>query len=182
MQVLERPPIPVVVQQHVEESAHLRHVRSVLVRAPHVRLRHLRRLDDRIAAHLDGLAVAGKYATTLCTAALERTGAGEVFALAIRLLDERDERGLDRLVALAAALPDARRGLLSAFGWVSAAQLRGIVQPLLASADAHRRALAVDACPGWTPDPCSHSRRSPRRRHCCAAPSCAPPARSDART
>lgn len=146
MQVLERPPIPVVVQQHAEESALLRHVRSVLVRAPHVRLRHLRRLDDRIAAHLDGLAVAGRYGTALCTAALERAGTGEVFALAARLVDERDAGGLDRLVALAAALPEARRGLLSAFGWVSAAQLQGIVQPLLASADAHRRALGLDAC------------------------------------
>ena len=146
MQVLERPPIAVVVQQHAEESAHLRHVRSVLVRAPHVRLRHLRRLDDRIAAHLDGLAVAGNYGTALCLAALERTGTGEVFALAIRLIDARDQRGLARLIALAAALPEAHRGLLSAFGWVSAAQLQGVVQPLLASADAHGRALGLGAC------------------------------------
>lgn len=153
MQVLERPPIPVVVQQHAEESALLRHVRSVLVRAPHVRLRHLRRLDDRIAAHLDGLAVAGKYGTALCTAALERAGTGEVFALAVRLVDERDERGLDRLVALAAALPEASRGLLSAFGWLSAGQLRGVVQSLLASADAHRRALGLGACRLHRADP-----------------------------
>ena len=86
----------------------LRHVRSVLVRAPHVKLRHLRRLDDRIAAHLDGLAVAGRYGTGLCTAALERAGAGEVFALAVRVIDERDDEAIRRLVALAAALPDAQ--------------------------------------------------------------------------
>ena len=146
MQTLERPPIPVVVQQHAEESAMLRHVRSVLVRAPHVRLRHLGRLDERIAAHLDGLAVAGRYGTALCTAALERAGAGEVFALAVRVIDERDDAALGRLVALAGALPDAQRGLLSAFGWVSPAQLQGVVQPLLASPDAHRRALALAAC------------------------------------
>src|SRR5437868_1211049 len=95
--LLERPPIPVVVQQHAEESAMLRHVRSALVRAPHVRLLHMRRLDDRIAAHLDGLAVAGPYGTKLCTAALERPGAGEVFAVAVRAIDERDDAALDRL-------------------------------------------------------------------------------------
>jgi uncharacterized protein (TIGR02270 family) len=145
-QTLARQPIPAVVQQHAEESAVLRQIRSVLVRAPHVRLRHLRRLDDRIAAHLDGLAVAGSYGTSLCTAALERVGAGEVFALAVRVIDERDDRALDRLAALAAALPDARRGLLSAFGWVSAAQLQGLVQKLLASPDAQRRALGIAAC------------------------------------
>lgn len=152
-QTLVRQPIPAVVQQHAEESAVLRQIRSVLVRAPHVRLRHLRRLDDRIAAHLDGLAVAGSYGTALCTAALERTGAGEVFALAVRLIDERDDRALDRLAALAAALPDARRGLLSAFGWVSAAQLQGLVQSLLASRDAQRRALAIAACRLHRADP-----------------------------
>src|SRR5712691_3413871 len=117
----------------------LRHVRSVLVRAPHVRLRQLRRLDDRIAAHLDGLAVAGRYGTALCTAALERAGAGEVFALAVRVIDERDDAALDRLVALSAALPDAKRGLLSALGWVSAPQLQGLVRPWLESPDALRR-------------------------------------------
>ena len=58
----------------------LRHVRSVLVRAPHVGLLHLGRLDERIAAHLDGLAVAGEYGSRLCLAALERPGCGEVFA------------------------------------------------------------------------------------------------------
>ena len=146
MHTIERPPIAVVVQQHAEESAMLRHVRSVLVRAPHVKLRHLRRLDDRIAAHLDGLAVAGRYGTALCTAALERPGAGEVFAVAVRAIDERDDAALNRLIALAAVLPDAKRGLLSAFGWVSAPQLQGIVRLLLGAADTLRRELAISAC------------------------------------
>lgn len=44
-----RPHVLSVVQQHAEESAVLRNVRSVLVAAPHVKLRHLRRLDDRLA-------------------------------------------------------------------------------------------------------------------------------------
>ncbi|RQP25506.1 TIGR02270 family protein [Albitalea terrae] len=136
----------VVVQQHAEESAMLRLVRSVLVRAPHVRLRHLRRLDDRIAAHLDGLSVAGRYGTALCTAALERAGAGEVFAAAIRAIDEHDAKALHRLIALSAALPDARRGLVSAFGWVSAAQLQGIVRDLLSSREPGPRELALAAC------------------------------------
>ena len=59
---LARPAVPVVVMQHVEEAAHLRHVRSVLVRGPYVWLLHLRRLDERIAVHLDGISVAGAYA------------------------------------------------------------------------------------------------------------------------
>lgn len=146
MTTLAREPVHVVVQQHAEESALLRNVRSVLVRAPHVKLHQLGRLDERIAAHIDGLAVAGTAGTRWCTAALERPGVGECFACTVRAIDERDDKALGRMVALAAALPHARRGVLSAFGWVSAAELRGIVSTLLISTDAFRRALGIDAC------------------------------------
>lgn len=152
-QAFSRPPIPVVVQQHAEESAMLRHVRSVLVRAPHVKLHHLRRLDDRIAAHLDGLAVAGQYGTQFCTAALASPGAGEVFACTVRAIEERDHKALDRLLAIAAELPDAKRGLVSAFGWVSAQQLQGIARALLGSADALRREIGLTACRLHQADP-----------------------------
>ena len=124
----------------------LRHVRSVLVRAPHVRLHQLRRLDERIAAHLDGLVVAGDHGASLCMAALERPGAGEMFACAALALERRDHGTLDRLLSLAAVLPDAKRGLLSAFGWTSADLLKGAVAPLLASGDPLRRELGLGAC------------------------------------
>jgi uncharacterized protein (TIGR02270 family) len=144
-----RPPpavVPVVVQQHAEEAAMLRHVRSVLVRAPHVRLLQLGRLDERIAAHLDGLAVAGAHGTERCVAALENPGAGEVFALAVCALESRDNALLERAVALAPVLPAARRGLASAFGWVTAAQLQGVVRRLLESKQSHERELGIAAC------------------------------------
>ncbi|WP_246099431.1 TIGR02270 family protein [Methylibium rhizosphaerae] len=152
-QVFSRPPIAVVVQQHAEESAVLRHVRSVLVRAPHVKLHHLRRLDDRIAAHLDGLAVAGTYGTQCCAAGLASPGAGEVFACTVRAIEERDSRALDRLLAVTAELPDVKRGLLSAFGWVSARQLQGIARALLGAPDALRREVGLAACRLHRADP-----------------------------
>src|SRR5512146_2662670 len=92
-------PISHIIQQHAEEAAHLRHVRSIQVSAPHVKLHHLRRLDDRLAAHLDGLAVAGEYGSSVCEAALESPGAGEVFAASVRAIEEKDERRLDKLFA-----------------------------------------------------------------------------------
>lgn len=143
---LQRPPIPAIVEQHAEESAMLRHQRAVLVRAPHVALRHLRRLDDRIAAHLDGLAVAGDFGAQCAQAGLARAGAGEVFAVAVGVIESKDSTGLDKLLALAAALPEAQRGLLSAFGWVSASQLQGVVRQLLASPVPHQRAMGLGVC------------------------------------
>ena len=150
---LQRPVVSVVVQQHAEESAMLRHVRSVLVRAPHVGLLHLGRLDERIAAHLDGLAVAGEYGSKLCLAALERPVYGEVFALAVRALESRDEALIEHALTLVPALPDAARGVASALGWVSAADLQGIVRTLLASAEPARRALGFAACRMHQVDP-----------------------------
>jgi len=141
-----RPPIPAIVQQHAEESAMLRHVRSVLVRAPHVKLHQLRRLDDRIAAHLDGLAVAGDHGTACARAGLARGGAGEVFAAAVCALESQDDAALDKLASLAAAEPDAQRGLLSALGWVSAQQLQGTVRRMLAAPEPQRRAIGLGAC------------------------------------
>ena len=91
-------PILAVVRQHAEESANLRNMRSGLVTAPHVKLHHLRRLDDRIAAHLDGLAVAGEFGWKLCEAALENPGVGEVFAATVRAIEDKNLLALDKLL------------------------------------------------------------------------------------
>ncbi len=153
MQTLARPPILTVVQQHQEEVACLRSTREVLVRAPHVRLHQLRRLDDRLAAHLDGLAVAGEFGSKRCEAALESPGIGEVFAATVRALEGRNAASLARLMSLAEAEPAAGRGLLSAFGWVSAASLRGITRELLASRSAFQRSVGLAACSMHQVDP-----------------------------
>jgi uncharacterized protein (TIGR02270 family) len=150
---LQRPIIPVIVQQHAEESAMLRHIRSVLVRAPHVGLLHVGRLDERIAAHLDGLAVAGDAGNKLCLAALERPGCGEVFALAVRALESRDDALVEHVLALVPAVQDAARGVASALGWVSAADLQGVVRRLLESAVPAHRALGFAACRMHQVDP-----------------------------
>jgi uncharacterized protein (TIGR02270 family) len=146
-------PIPAVVAQHAEESAILRNTRSVLVAAPHVKLHSLRRHDDRIAAHLDGLAVAGEFGSKLCMTALETPGVGEVFAAAVRAIEDKDAQRLDRLFALAEAVPEAQPGLTSAFGWVSAQHLQGTVSQLLSSPAAFRRRVGIAACSMHRVDP-----------------------------
>jgi uncharacterized protein (TIGR02270 family) len=142
----QRPVVAVVVQQHVEDAASLRHLRTVLVRAPHVGLLQLGRLDERIAANLDGLAVAAESGKALALAELERPGTGQVFALAVRALEDRDEALLDRLMALCPEVPEARRGLVSAFGWVPSRTLQGVVRRLLSSRAVHVRELGLAAC------------------------------------
>ncbi|MBS0342350.1 MAG: TIGR02270 family protein [Proteobacteria bacterium] len=150
---MKRDPVPVVVQQHEQEAIALRNTRSFLVRAPHVKLNQLRRLDDRLAAHLDGLDVAGEYGSKLAADALESPGPGEIFTATVRAIEERNAVGLEKTLALAQALPDSQAGLVSAFGWVSTSSLRGITKALLEAPDAFRRQIGLAACAAHGVDP-----------------------------
>jgi len=121
-------------------------MRSVLVVAPRVRMLELSRIDERLAAHLDGVAIAGKYGAALANQALEDAGASRLFVSTVRAIEDRDSQRLDKLLAIAEAVPASRAGALSAFGWVSASQLQGITKPLLESASPWRREVGLTAC------------------------------------
>ena len=82
-----RKPVPVILYQHAADSASLRVMRTNVVRGPHVRLMHLRRLDERLAAQLDGLAVGGEHAWSFCEAALEKPSPGVMFAAAVHAIE-----------------------------------------------------------------------------------------------
>ena len=142
-----------VVQQHVEEAAHLRQVRSVLVRAPHVALDRLARLDERIEAHIDGMVVSAPAARKLALQELNSPTMGSFFAAASLALSTQDFELLDHLYAVAAAMPEASRGLAAALGWAEPAALRRTVRDLLASALPEMRALGIQACALHRVDP-----------------------------
>ena len=149
-----RSPVPVVVRQHVEEAAHLRDTRSILVRAPQARLLHLARLDERIAAHLDGIVVAGEEGARRCREALDPPGAGSMFTATVQAIESHNsKRQLATLLALAGSSSEGRRGVLSAFGWVSGASLRGITKSLLESNDPWLREVGISACAMHRVDP-----------------------------
>jgi uncharacterized protein (TIGR02270 family) len=99
------------------------------------------------------LAVAGKYGSGVCEAALESPGVGEVFAATVRAIEEKDQPRLDKLFALVNAVPEAQPGLISAFGWVSAPYLQGTGASLLASMELFRRQVGIAACVMHRVDP-----------------------------
>lgn len=143
---LARPIIPTVVSQHVEDAASLRSVRTVLVRAPHVKLLHLGRTDERLLAHLDGISVAGAAGAAMAQQALEVPGVGQLFVATVGAIERRDQAQIARLLALMDAVPDTARAMASAFGWVSADALRGLTAPLLSSPTVTHRWLGLAAC------------------------------------
>lgn len=142
-----------VISQHAEEAVSLRHIRSGLLGAAQVTLHDLRRHDDRVAAHLDGLLLAGEHGYAACTAALGTTGVGEVFSAAVIAIENGNAAGLDSLFAVSQAVPQAQAGLLSAFGWVSSQYLQVTVKNLLASECAWRRQVGIATCAMHQVDP-----------------------------
>lgn len=151
--IASRPIVPAVVAQHVEDTASLRLVRSVLVRAPHVRLLHLGRLDERVEAHLDGIRVAGDPGTALARAALERIDTGSAFTVLSGAIERRDESQIASLLALLDEVPVVARAAASAVGWIAPAELQGSVKAWFASPDWRMQWLALTACAVQRVDP-----------------------------
>jgi uncharacterized protein (TIGR02270 family) len=145
--------VPTVLLQHLADAAALRAQRGVAVAAPHVELRRLARLDERLYAHLDGLAVAGDAGWRLAQEALETPGVGQIFTLAVLAIERHDRAQLDRLLSLVGVVPDAERALASAVGWVSGSSLRGLTAPLLASPKPLERWIGIVACALHRVDP-----------------------------
>lgn len=146
--------IAAILEQHVEEAADLRRLRSAQVRRPHVRLGDLARLDERITAHLDGIAAAVDAGVALVQRTLfERPGVGEVFVSTVQAVEAHDAAALQRLLALTQTLVRARAGLLSGLGWVDAGELRGTAKALLDSDDPWPRAAGLTVCAMHRVDP-----------------------------
>lgn len=146
MHALAHAPLEAVVSQHVADAAAVWIMRERLLRAPHVRVRQMLRLDERLAAHLDGVRVAGDSGRALANTSLEGGGVGEMFVAVVGSLAASQPADLERELALAEHLPAIRPGVTSAFGWTSSSALTGTVSALLNHPQPFRRWVALAAC------------------------------------
>ncbi len=141
-----------ILTQHTEDAALLYLQRRAAVHAPHFALLYLKRLDERLAAHLDGLCVAAQEGHAWLR---EEDGElpGALFAETVVALTVQPSR-LDALLTRAAALPEELHEEVSAaLGWVEADCLQGVAKALLASPDAFRQRLGLAACVQHGVDP-----------------------------
>lgn len=152
---LHRKPdvVPAVLAQHAEDAVVIHAVRTAHTRGPHVGLLQLGRFDERLAANVDGLVVAGAAARPFVESLLELPSPGAVFVAAVLAIESRDSESLERLFALASAVPECAAGLRSAFGWVEPASLEGIVACCLDSPDTVRRLTGIAASAMHRVDP-----------------------------
>jgi uncharacterized protein (TIGR02270 family) len=150
---MTRHSLPEIVSQHVEESASLAQIRLRLLSAAHVRLRDLGRLDARLAAHLDGVALAGELGSQLAARSLEFAGRGDAFVATVRAVEDGRVQWLLALCRLGASIPAVRRGVCAALGWMSPPYLKGTIRDLLVSADPIYRQIGITACALHRVDP-----------------------------
>ena len=145
--------IPAVVEQHAEELAGLWTTRERLRVAADVGLTQLARFDERILAHQDACVVAGTEGIRILNAQLETVTAGHVFASGVVGLESMSRDAITRCMSLIEVVPDARRGMSSAMGWVSSGRLRVIGKEMLDSTSAIVRAVGLTACRLHAVDP-----------------------------
>ena len=138
--------VEIVVYQHADEAAFLWSQRSHFIAAPHITLRQLARHDDRIAAHIDGLRIADEAGRKICQAQLITEDPGAMFTAMVMAAENRDEKRIAELFALAESIPAMQRGLTAAFGWVSSQFLQGTVKELLTSRSPFRCHVGLASC------------------------------------
>ncbi|MCE9529814.1 MAG: TIGR02270 family protein [Planctomycetes bacterium] len=111
--------IPTVIDQHAEEAAFLWHLRDQAVRAPNYSLVDIRRLDNRVEAHLDGLRVAGSEGWNIAwKAAQEKAEPGELFTVGVLAFESGERERTEHVLKLVVTKPALGRAVASALGWL----------------------------------------------------------------
>ena len=145
--------IPAIVERHFEEAAALWPQRDADVHGTQRTLEALIELEERISAHLDGLRIARGCGWQESSIEPNLSDPGEAFVRVVLALEGRKPEALDRVLEAAEVDEAATRGVVSAFGWTSADDLRGIVKELLSSAHPFRRRIGIAACAVHRADP-----------------------------
>jgi uncharacterized protein (TIGR02270 family) len=136
--VLER-----IVQQHADEAALLWGLRESAVRDSRYSLADVREIDDRLAAHIEGLGMAGDAAWAVVCSVLESGEPGGAFAAAVLALTFSDSRKLDTVLSAARGSRPAWRALAAALGWVPFVRAEPWLRSMIESGRAEYRLLGV---------------------------------------
>jgi len=137
--------IEAVLMEHAEEAAFVWLQRRSAVHAPNYSRQQFAELDERLAAHIDGLRVARADGWAFAAAALDNEGPEDFFVAAVLAIEAADTR-FDDLVERAKDLPEVVPGLISALGWVEPQWLGGRIKALLDDASPLKQKLGVAAC------------------------------------
>lgn len=142
-----------VIAQYADEAAFLWTQRARATGSPRHTLRTLAALDERLDAQLDGLRLAGDAGLGACRRALENVGGGEVFTLSVLAFGAGDRQHMLDALAAGCASPAARRGLISALGWLHHDEVAPWIGRLVQAAAPLHRTIGIAAAAARREDP-----------------------------
>ncbi len=140
---ISRQAIEEAARLHAQEAAFHWGQRDAAVHAPHYRLKDLVKLEERLAAHLDGLRIADKLGWEMIKPEAEGGAPGAVFAAAILALESGNEAWVQPVLEAGVATTEASRGLTSALAWVSLDKAAGPIKALLATDQPAQRCVGL---------------------------------------
>ena len=145
--------IPVILEQHTEESSFLWLLRDSAAYEPHYALSDLAKLDDRVEAHIDGLRIAGDEGWEICKEALAWEEAGEVFTAAVLAFESGVEERIQAVLEAASDDSELSRGLISALGWIPFEQIESHALKLIGDESPNLRRIGLAAYAVHRQDP-----------------------------
>ncbi|MGF9759340.1 TIGR02270 family protein [Microvirga sp. 0TCS3.31] len=145
-----------IIDQHAEEASFVCQQRIEAALSPGFTLVDLMRLDERIAAHLDGLRIAGEAGWDACESLVSDQDSGALFAAALLALEARDRRAFSSLQKVVKRVPEMRPALVFAFAWGPTEALRDIAKEMLTSTSAFSCRMGINCCVAHGLDPQHH--------------------------
>ena len=137
--------ISMFVGEHYDEASFIWLQRANANQAPNYDLTQFAELDERLAAHIDGLRVAGDEGWRQAEAALRNERPEDFFPAAVLAIEASNPR-FDNLTERAEIAIEVIPGLISGLGWVPPEHLAGRVKSMLEDASPIKQMFGVAAC------------------------------------
>lgn len=134
-----------VIEQHASEAALLWIQRERAVCAPHYQLKHLKKLDERVYAHLIGLRIAGRVGWEIAQAALDHGDSSSVFVAAYLAFASQHRDSMRQMLYLGISLEPFCGALISALAWLDFGEVRPALEVLAKSSASEYRVVALAA-------------------------------------
>ncbi len=133
--------------------------RHSVAESAHVDLSAVHRIDERLAACLDGMTVVSEDVWVLCGGDRGVLDRAELFTVTVCALQSRDDHLFDRLIALAGDNEVLLDSVTDALTWLPSNHVRHQVERLLGAEEESRRAVGIATCANRGLDPGLHDRR-----------------------
>jgi uncharacterized protein (TIGR02270 family) len=125
------PIIPIIIDQHAEETAFNWLLRDRAVSEPHYDLADLAQLDERVEANIDGLRIAGDDGWEICREAMALETPGEIFSAGVLAFESGIPKRMDAMLAAVENDRELQRALVSALGWIDFDRIREPARELM---------------------------------------------------